>query len=333
MLTRPGQFLRDRYLRRPARTGSPTLAARVYSRLERLVLRFEDPLVHFRFAGFDLRLPLSHRLPVFLHTCPHYNRNLGRLGKLVHQRYPGMTAIDVGANVGDSVAVLRSQSNFPILCVEADATFFDLLQQNAKQFADVELARAYLGESPSRLPGRLVSSSGTGHVQAAPNGAAETIHIRTLCDLLAEHPRFAAPKFVKIDTDGYDCKILRGAAPCLSKSKPVLFFEYDTYFLRQSNDDGLSAFATLKDLGYTDLLVYDNLGVLLGPARIDDDAALLRIHNEYCDGRPGGRYTDLCAFHAEDQGLFAAALTSESEYFKGTPRPSPSPLYPGERAG
>jgi len=318
MLTAAAQLLRDRQLRQPA-APAPTLPTKIYSRLERLLLRVADPLVHFRYATFDLKLPLSHRLPVFLHTCPHYNRNLGRLGKLVHGRYPGLTAVDVGANVGDSVAVLRAQSSFPILCVEADPTFFNLLKQNAAQFQDVELAQAYLGEVPSELPGKLVSASGTGHVETASNGATQTIRIRTLCDVLADHPRFAAPKFVKTDTDGYDAKILRGAAPCLARSRPVLFFEYDTWFLKQANDDGLSLFQTLKDLGYTDLLVYDNLGVLQPPARLNDEQALLRIHNELCEGRPGGRYADLCAFHAEDADLFAEALKSETEYFRGRP--------------
>jgi FkbM family methyltransferase len=227
----------------------------------------------------------------------------------------------VGANVGDSVAVLRAQAQFPILCVEADARFFDLLQRNAQQFSDVALVHAYLGEAPSQLSGRLRSAEGTGHVDATSaadnGGAGETISIRTLCQVLADHPAFAAAKLIKIDTDGYDCKILRGAAPCLARSKPVLFFEYDPYFLSRQGDDGISVFQTLRELGYRDLLVYDNLGNLIGPANMGDPAQLTRIHNEYCDHRPGGRYVDLCAFHGDDADAFAAALSSESEHFRG----------------
>lgn len=310
-----GQFVRDRVVR-PAGANGGALAKlrdRAWSRAERLVLKFGDPLVRFRFGPFDLRLPLSHRLPIYLQQCPHYNRNLGRIGKLLSARYPGLCAVDVGANVGDSVAVLRARAHFPVLCVEADPGFFELLRRNAAQFPDVELVRAYLGEAPSEVPGRLRSAEGTGHVEAADSG--QTISIRTLCQVLADHPRFAAAKLVKIDTDGYDCKIIRGAAPCLGRSKPVLFFEYDPYFLSRQGDDGLSVFRTLDDLGYRDLLVYDNLGRLLGPARVGDDADLSRIHNDYCDGRPGGRYVDLCAFHSDDADSFAEALRSETAFF------------------
>lgn len=318
-----GQFVRDRVMH-PANAAGGALAklrTRAWSRAERLVLKFGDPLVRFRFASFDLSLPLSHRLPIYLHQCPHYNRNLGRIGKLMHERFPDLRAVDVGANVGDSVAVLRAQAHFPILCVEADPRFFDLLRQNAAQFPDVALVRAYLGEAPSEVAGRLNSAEGTGHVEVEPSpartAAVETISIRTLCQVFAEYPSFASAKLVKIDTDGYDCKILRGAAPCLAKSKPVLFFEYDPYFLSRQGDDGLAVFRTLGELGYRDLLVYDNLGNLIGPARVDDEAGTKRIHDVHCDHRAGGRYVDLCAFHADDAAVFAAALSSEAGYFRG----------------
>src|SRR6516225_4669060 len=83
-------------------------------------------------AGFRLRMPATHPLPHYFSIFPHFNRNLGRIGKAVHRKYPSMSAIDIGANVGDSVAIMRSQSHFPILCIEGSPGYFELLRRNAK---------------------------------------------------------------------------------------------------------------------------------------------------------------------------------------------------------
>ena len=318
---RLAQIVRDHSLRGPIGTDSllASLGTRIWGLVERIVLRFGDPLVQWRLGPFALRLQLSHRLPSHFTYWPHYNRNLGRIAKVLYDCQPDLRAVDVGANVGDSVAVVRADAEFPVLCVEPDPRFFDLLKRNTAQFRDVVLVQEYLGEGPAEVAGRLSLAGGTGHLEAgAPQD--ETIQIRTLCDVLSEHPEFAGAKLVKIDTDGYDCKILRGAAPWLARSKPVLFFEYDPYFLSLQSDDGLSVFATLKQLGYSDLLIYDNVGKLISSERLDEDAALSRMHYEYCDGQRGGLYVDLCVFHGEDSELFAAALAAETEYFRAADR-------------
>jgi hypothetical protein len=41
---------------------------------------------------------------------------------LTQAKYPNLTMIDVGANVGDSIAIVRV--DVPILCVEGEDHFF-----------------------------------------------------------------------------------------------------------------------------------------------------------------------------------------------------------------
>src|SRR5207247_9913036 len=108
----------------------------------------------------------------------------------------------------DSVAVLREAAAFPILCVEADSRFFRVLKRNVSQFEDVELAHAYLGESDEEVRAHLDSARGTAKL-AASNG--DRVQIQTLSALLRDYPRFQSAKLLKIDTDGYDNKIIRGA--------------------------------------------------------------------------------------------------------------------------
>jgi FkbM family methyltransferase len=211
------------------------------------------------------------------------------------------------------VAILRARATFPILCVEADPRFFRLLEVNARQFPHVSLVAAYLGDDDREVGARLVSRQGTARLtdDASPAGPGEALRTRSLAGLLDEFPDFATAKLLKIDTDGYDNKIIRGAARYLARARPVIFFEYDPYFLSLQNDDGVSVFTMLRDLGYRHMLVYDNRGPLHRVAPLDDDTAVADVHR-WAGRAPGSEYADLCVFHAEDADLFETLRQSEA---------------------
>ena len=58
-----------------------------------------------------------------------------------------------------------------------------------------------------------------------------------------------SPNFIKIDTDGFDFKVLRGANNTLKTYKPVIFFEWDKIHLQAQNEDFLSIFPTTPTNG------------------------------------------------------------------------------------
>jgi hypothetical protein len=55
--------------------------------------------------------------------------------------------------------------------------------------------------------------------------------------------------FVKVDTDGFDFEVLRGAERLLREQRPLLFFELAPYLL----DGALDELAWLQSLGYRQL--------------------------------------------------------------------------------
>ena len=122
---------------------------------------------------------------------------------------------------------------------------------------------------------------------------------------------------LKIDTDGFDNKIIRGAIPFLKNTKPVIFFEYDPFFLSKQNDNSLSIFSELNFIGYQRMLVYDNYGELLLSADLNNSRLLEDITHFYT-GRNGLRYCDLCVFHDEDNDLFDEIRKNEMRYFEQT---------------
>lgn len=125
---------------------------------------------------------------------------------------------------------------------------------------------------------------------------------------------FQQAKMIKIDTDGFDNKIIRGSVDFVSQSKPVIFFEYDPFFLAQQNEDCLSVFSSLLKLGYSKLLIYKNDGEFLLSTDLSNNI-LLEDLTHYYTGRKGVNYCDICVFHNEDEDLFYKIRESELHFF------------------
>jgi FkbM family methyltransferase len=256
--------------------GSPeTLLGRARLKLaietRKLVLRRGDPLVRYRVGEIELDLPLSHELPFYRKDHPGYSENVGRIAAAL-----GGPVVDVGANVGDTAAIVRTATDVPILCVEGDARFFAILRRNAARFdPPIELEHAYVD-----APERAGVERARGTARLVGGGAA--IRTRTLGAILADHPGFAEPALVKIDTDGYDVPIVLAELDLLARLRPALFFEYDP-------DLGADpvVFRRLAAIGYTTAQVYENTGELARVATLEDD-----IHSEYV-GHRGARYADI----------------------------------------
>jgi FkbM family methyltransferase len=270
-------------------------------------------VVSANIAGHKLFLPQSHVLPTILKQFPFYSSNLGRIAKYAAQKYPQLSVIDIGANIGDSLAFVRSQVNAPILCIDGDDQYFPLLVKNAALFKDVVTVKTYISDEGNPVDITVKRTSGTAYISTKATSTSQST-VRTLPEVVNENPSFANAKLLKIDTDGFDCKILKGASAFLSKMKPILFFEYDPDHLMRQEDDGLSIFPTLAQIGYDKLLIYDNYGILMLSVETSDQSLLQQLHF-YALGQNSQRYYDICAFHSDDADLFQQALSHEIDFF------------------
>jgi FkbM family methyltransferase len=239
--------------------------------LRRLLVRVRDPLYRWPVGDADLLLPLSHPLPFYRHDHPLYDSAIGAIAAEA-----GGPVVDIGANVGDTAAEIRSHTNAPILCVEGDDRFFTILARNAPQLEPVELEHAFV-EAP--LHGRVERGAGTTRVV---EGESE-LRGKPLNQILAEHPDFARPALVKLDTDGMDVPIILANLDFLARVKPVLFFEYDPHLGATPE-----VFDRLHDIGYGRMDVYENTGEYVRTVDLPGD-----IHDEYV-GHGGARYADVC---------------------------------------
>ena len=281
--------------------------------LRRLLLVVRDWPVEHRIGDIALRLPLSHKLPIDDAAAPGRSDNLARIAQAVHAHKKSLLFIDIGANVGDTVAVLRKNSRFPILAIEGDAEYYAYLQRNMSGVADVWTYQGLLSDCPQTSPGELLPNYGGSKQVALRADAAETLRFLTLVEVLDKFPQFKNAGMIKIDTDGFDCKIIRGARPWLEAARPVLFFEYDPYHLAEQGDDGLSIFETLRSIGYSGLLVFEGNGDFMFSLELLQKGLLEEMHCYFLGGRPR-KYADLCAFHSSDSDVFERCRSGERHF-------------------
>ena len=142
----------------------------------------------------------------------------------------------------------------------------------------------------------IASVNASGHLATDSTRATEAW---SLPDILDHHPRFWSAKLLKIDTDGFDTLIVKGAVDILRATHPVVYLEYDLHFFLAPDPTGFDVFEFLRVNGYVTALFFRNTGKFLTEARLEDIETLRHLHAA-CIGQSGKRYFDVCAFHDDD---------------------------------
>ena len=123
-------------------------------------------------------------------------------------------------------------------------------------------------------------------------------------------------KLLKVDTEGYDGRVLRGSQRILQTGRPVVLFEHNRENLSDLGEDNLDVFENFRLCGYKAALFWEPEGRFMLGATLDDTALIDDLHH-YVDrrGRPLGRvhYLDVCVFHEQDEDLAEKCLAGERE--------------------
>jgi FkbM family methyltransferase len=297
-------------------SSAPVSGHWLYFKLLKAVRSLLLPLnldIVYRIGGSDVVMPFSHALFVHRRQYPNYSENVGRIARYLEHAFGRLEIIDVGANVGDTLAILRQRTACPVLLVEPVPEFLSYLQRNLEGLHNGVVAPYLLGDVGVTGNGTLISASGSAHFRAKQSSGPEITAI-TLTRLVELYPQFAKSKLLKIDTDGFDNGVIRGGRDFIASAKPVIFFEYDPCYLSLQNESGVDIFPFLSELGYRSLILYDNLGDMLARLDIGQTGILSDLHN-YFGGRQSARYMDILALHADDEALADDIHAKEKEFF------------------
>jgi len=144
---------------------------------------------------------------------------------LSRQGFFGKVAIDVGAFDGRWTRMYKSI--FPqsaVLMVEAQMSMALHLEEVVKQFSDVAFASEVLGSETGRAVNFTEMGMGSSvYEELSPYRRRQVERqLITLEDLIDSHPRFKNIDFLKLDVQGYELEVLRGAIPVLSSVQFIL---------------------------------------------------------------------------------------------------------------
>ncbi len=283
--------------------------------IRKLMLKFRNPLIKHKVGKYEIFFPLSHNLPIDSIINPIYSTNIARIASLANEKFQNFTFIDIGANVGDTLALLRSVAEFPVLCIEGDEEYYSILTKNVKRFHEVIAMHALIGERDQDIHGIMIPNySGSKQVLLLKNSR-NLLKFENLVSILEKFPAFLESKMIKIDTDGYDCKIIRGSLKWLEKVKPIIFFEYAPPYLAEQSDDGISIFSFLNEIEYKFMLLYASNGDFMFSSTLDNQVFIEELHS-YFSGPKTRMCGDICVFQSEDDDLFEVCRRNELNYFK-----------------
>lgn len=167
---------------------------------------------------------------------------------------PGATVLEVGANVGSltlEIARLVGRDG-AVHAIEPTSGAFGKLQRNLSLNPDlapqVTLHRMLVTDGDGTTPTRELRWSW--RIDAAP---VEREHVEVPAvsiDRLVSTVGLTRLDLLKIDVDGYEMKVLRGATETLRRLRPTILIELEDSFLATQGDSVRGAVEFLEALGY-----------------------------------------------------------------------------------
>jgi FkbM family methyltransferase len=218
---------------------------------------FKNVTRKYNYKNFSILLPFNHMLPDYQKVNPKYDKLLPIISKYINQNE---MIIDIGANIGDTLAAMVDENPYPIyLCIEPEDEFYSYLLRNVdiikKKIPNlkVHLLKQFVGNQITNVS--LDKKGGT----AKANLNSGNIKSKTLDDILYDFKSIEKINLLKVDTDGFDYDVLESALKTIKKHKPILFFECQ-HELEHQKTNYKSIIKKLQSLGYFHWTLFDNYG-------------------------------------------------------------------------
>lgn len=263
---------------------------------------------------FQVLMPGYNVQAVNYRLYPDLNAQFGRLAQSIAWKYPGMTLIDVGANVGDTIAVVKNVVDIPVIGIEGDEVTYSYLEKNSKSFSGVSIVKTFLGEKSEAKNVNFEKSGWNATIIPDAAGGKE-VKFKSLDEVMQEGGfNDRQLKLLKVDVEGFDTIVLRGAGDIINKHKPVVFLEYNRQNMKAINEEGLPTLLSFAAAGYNKAAFFDHKGTLVLATSIQHTEEITYLHEYASSPRNLIGYYDICLFHEEDNDVAAKFLEMEKKF-------------------
>ncbi|MBX2895004.1 MAG: FkbM family methyltransferase [Cyclobacteriaceae bacterium] len=171
----------------------------------------------------------------------------------------GMVVLDIGANIGYYTIKISSivGATGKVLAFEPNPAMIEELRDNTElnKVNNVKIFPVALSDKRGELPFCLPQKGNEAHGSLKQNRtfkSVETINVPAITlDELLEKENINKVDFIKIDVEGGEYEVLRGASKLLSsKHKPVIIFESVEYLIKPFGHKVFDVLKLVADNGY-----------------------------------------------------------------------------------
>lgn len=177
---------------------------------------------------------------------------------------PGMTILDVGANIGAHAFFMsqKAGSKGHVYAFEPASYAFSKLKSNANLNPNLNITLINAGLSSMERKKvtcttfsswRIDNSTKAGTINHSAmkhaKGRKDIIDLIPL-DLWIQHNKIGKIDLIKLDIDGNEIEFIQGATQSLKKHKPIILFEWAESILNDRGYSGKDLMKLLKTFGY-----------------------------------------------------------------------------------
>lgn len=168
--------------------------------------------------------------------------------------------IDIGANIGQtSLNLSKKLGTIPhtILAFEPFPSTFNKLETNISlnSFSSIKIFNIALGNEKKTIEMEMSCPTNSGGFKIAPKNSQITddlVHV--FQEKLDDYFNPNAPiQFIKIDVEGYEMEVLKGAEQTIKKYIPIMVVEVNDFNLKNQHSSAIELLHFIKNLGYNEI--------------------------------------------------------------------------------
>jgi FkbM family methyltransferase len=210
---------------------------------------------HVRVFGYEIVLDLADHIQRAIYLGTFERLETAMLRRMLR---PGMTFVDVGANVGyfTLLAAKAVQSSGRVISFEPSLYLHDLLASTirANGLSQVTLVSSGLGNKAGFANLYLNPSFGNNSPTMVEHTASEVTRVQVLRldDYLVGH-EISTIDLLKIDVEGFEPRVLEGASEALASGKiKAVLCEFNDHWLRLNSSSPADLWKALTEAGFRD---------------------------------------------------------------------------------
>lgn len=262
--------------------------------------------VNYHIKEIPIILPPDHALPQYQSRFRLYDKFIGILAK--HLPNHEDLIVDIGANVGDTTALLLQYCENPVLCIEADVDFLSILEYNLSSYQErITCVNSFVsGRDLHNI--ELVKNRGTARAVESTKRYVKSESLQSIIQNL----HLGKCILLKTDTDGFDFEILLSSLSIIKEDSPIIFWENEISSLKDI-EAVKNLLKELRQINYTKYIVIDNFGnplIYEGTSEFIEQINEYLLNNKY-NNTQTFYYTDIAAFPDKYSHL---VLPISSEY-------------------